>query len=93
MADKPISLDTQEPTDQEVHALRALAAGEADAGQQRKALQLIVRKFARGYDVAFVPGAPDQSAFLAGRGFVAQLVFKYLKLDLSKLPKPEGDTR
>ena len=78
--------------DQEHIALQAVYAGTADAYQQRLALQVIINKFSRAQDVLFVPGAPDQGAFLAGRGFVGQRILKYLNLPVGKLKQEEPST-
>lgn len=75
--------------EQETRALRALEAGEADAHQQRLALALIIKKFSRAYDEAFVPGHSDQTQYLLGRQFVGQQITKYLRQDLGKLHPEE----
>lgn len=77
---------------QDCLALKALAAGTADEYQQKRALNIIVKNFARMYDVAFVPGAADQSAFLAGRAYVASRILYYINYPASKLDMIKEDS-
>jgi len=84
MASKEPCFLTLEPDIHEHQALKAVYEGVADAGQQRLAMSLIVNKFARTHDIPFVPGAQDQSSFLAGRTFVGSRILKYLKLPVNQ---------
>jgi hypothetical protein len=77
----PQSLRVDALDKHEMYALRALAEGNADAHQQVLALSVVLKKFCRTYDLAFVPGKADESAFLAGRQFPGQQIMKYLKLN------------
>lgn len=77
----PESLRTESLDKQEMYALRALQEGNADAYQQQLALSVVLKKFCRTYDLAFVPGKADESAFLAGRQFPGQQIMKYLRLN------------
>ena len=70
---------------QEIYAIRSLEEGTADPYLQRLALATILKKLSRVYDVHFVPGEPDVSNFLAGRGFVGQEIMKLLRLDAAAL--------
>ena len=80
MSKKPESMATLVPTlDRQEHiALKALSQGEASPDQQGLALQVIVKKFARAFDLAYIPGSFDESAFLSGRGFVGQQITKFV---------------
>jgi len=76
----------REPLDElEVRALKSLYRGDADPYQQRLALQVIVNKFARLSQPAFVPGDPGQGAFLAGRQFVALMLMDTINRPLGQL--------
>ena len=68
----------------EHRALRALAKGEADAHEQVIALEVITKKLSRAFDLSYVPGDPNASAFLAGRGFVGQQIVKYVNLPVKE---------
>jgi len=72
-----------EPKD--AHALQAVARGEADAAQQKHALQVIVEKLAGTYEYTFVPRETDTSTYLEGRRSVGLQVVKLLKVDLALL--------
>lgn len=61
---------------QEAAAVKALFQGQATEHQQVLALSVIIKKLSRAYDLTYVPGAFDESAFLAGRGFVGQQLNK-----------------
>jgi hypothetical protein len=54
-----------------VYAIRALAAGVASEGQQKAALDWIIRHAARGYDLSYRPQDATATAFAEGRRFVA----------------------
>lgn len=59
------------PTLKEARAVHALAKGEADADQQKTALNFILlRASAAGHEV-MVPGDPNTTAYLAGRRSVS----------------------
>ena len=88
----PQSLASTPVDPDETRALKALEAGEATAFQQKLALAVIIKKFSRSYDVGFVPGAPDETAFLAGRMYVGQLINKHLKLPMDQLHESERVT-
>lgn len=72
-----------EPAD--ATALQALARGEADSGQQRRALKWLIEKAAMTYDETFVPGSPDVSDFLAGRRSVGTQIVKLLHVNVTAI--------
>lgn len=70
--------------DADVYAIRALAAGNANEGQQRRALDWIINHAARTYDQPFRPGGAEgarDTDFAAGRMFVGQQIVKLTKLN------------
>ena len=81
--------DCPELSKEEHIALKNLYSGEADEGQQRLALAIIVNKFSRTHDLTYIPGSFDQSSFTAGRAFVGQKILKYLNLPVGKLKEEE----
>ena len=77
-------------TVQETRALKALEAGEATPEQQRRALQAIVKGFARTHDQSFVPDEPaTHTAFLEGRRFVGNQILRHLKRPMKELHPDE----
>jgi hypothetical protein len=66
-------------------AMQAIARGDADATQQKRALSVIVEKLAGTYEHLFVPGQPDTSTYLEGRASVGRQIVKLLKVDLAAL--------
>jgi len=70
----------------EATAIKEVADGIADGYAQRLALQTIVTKLCRTYDVDFIPQCERQSAFLAGRGYVGKQIYRLLKIDINQLP-------
>lgn len=77
-----------EPAD--VYALKALAAGVASEGQQKRALDFVIRTVAQTYDLPFRPGGPEgdrATVFATGKQFVGQQIVKLLNLDPASLPK------
>lgn len=69
----------------EIEAIKALAEGEATAGQQTLALHVIVNKFSRTHDLLYIPDSFDQTSFMNGRAFVGMKILKYLKLPVGKM--------
>jgi hypothetical protein len=75
-----LSMELQtEPINKREHiALKACAEGTAEPHQQVLAIEVITKKFARAFDMAYIPGDTHASALLAGRGFVGQRITKYV---------------
>jgi hypothetical protein len=81
-----LSVELQtEPLDKREHiALKACAEGTAEPHQQVLAIEIIMKKFSRAYEMAYIPGDTHASAFLSGRGFVGQRLTKYLNQPLKE---------
>lgn len=73
----------------EVIALQRVYAGTADAYQQRLALRTITNKLCRTHDVLFIPGKPDETAFLSGRAFVGMQILRHLRIAVGKMTDEE----
>lgn len=71
-------------TDEDVAAVKAVAAGNASPGQQQRALDWIVNKAAMAFDETFVPGQTDLSDYLAGRRNVGLQIIKLVKMQSGK---------
>lgn len=63
----PIALD-------ELVAVRQLIAGQADAAQQKKALDWLMREVFRFSGISFEPGNPEMTAFMEGRRYCGHLL-------------------
>lgn len=61
-------------TKQEILALKSLGAGVANEGQQKTALEVIVKKFAGYYELTFHDESERLSAFGEGRRFVGACI-------------------
>lgn len=73
------------PTDlADATAVRALADGNADAEQQKRALRWIVEQASGTYSFNYFPSERD-TAFALGRCFVGQQIVGLLKLNLGAL--------
>lgn len=68
----------------DVAAFQALERGDADAGQQKRALAWIVNNACGTYDLDFRPDQREH-AFVSGRRFVGLNIVKMLKLKLTAL--------
>lgn len=68
-----------ELTAQEVIAIQAVWAGEAEPGQQRLAMELIVDRISMADHMSFLEGRRDGSSFLAGRSFVGKLLRSFIR--------------
>jgi hypothetical protein len=78
-------------TESEVMALKALGAGVANEGQQKKALDTIVRKLSGYYEMTFHENSDRLSAFGEGRRFVGATIINALQTEALTKPKPETD--
>lgn len=79
------------PYDEEdIRAVKALAAGKASEGQQRIALTWFIYNAARTYDLPFHPGGIDgqrASDFACGRMFTGQQIIKLINMDMPEKKK------
>jgi hypothetical protein len=69
--------------DADVFALHALAAGNASAGQQQRALEFIRRAICEGERLSFMPGGEDgrrATDFAEGKRFVAVQIRRFLNM-------------
>lgn len=67
----------------DVHAVKALARGEATADQQKRALDWIVHAAAGAYELSFRSdgdGGERETAFAEGRRFVGMQVVKLVNM-------------
>lgn len=67
-----------EPAD--AAALQSLQRGDASPEQQKRALDWFITRAAGTYNVSFVPGAQDATAFMEGRRFAGLQAVKLLKV-------------
>lgn len=80
----------------DVLALKALAAGVANEGQQRRALDWIVNRAAQTYDLSYrsdADGGDRETAFAEGRRFVGLSAVKLINMPAMMLDAMEKETR
>lgn len=70
-------------------AVKAVAKGEASAGQQQRALKWVIEELAGTYDLGWHPNGDRESSFVAGRRFVGLQIVKALTVDVTKLKRDE----
>lgn len=68
-------------------AIKALATGTANEGQQTRALSVIVNKLCGTYDLPYYPDSARDSDFAQGKRFVGLQIIKELNLPTP----PQGD--
>jgi hypothetical protein len=73
----------------DAYAIKALAGGVATEGQQKRALDWIIRLACGTYDNPFVPGSERETCFNAGKAFVGQQIVGIINLDGSLLSKDD----
>lgn len=66
----------------DVSAIKALAVGEANADQQKRALDFIIRDLAMTYDETFHSESERASAFMQGRRFVGLKLVLFINIRL-----------
>lgn len=78
----PLACEPAPYDDTDIRAVQALAAGVANDGQQKQALDWIIKRAANTYDLAYRPGEEGrrETDFALGRAFVGQQIVKMLKL-------------
>lgn len=81
---EPLPYDPPEYELADAQAIQALVRGEADAGQQQRALNWIINRAAGTYDADYRQDGRDH-AFVSGRRFVGLQVVKLLKLNTGVL--------
>ena len=67
----------------DINAIKALAAGVANEGQQKRALDLIIYRIAGTYDLSFRPGGTDGdrvTCFAEGKRHVGNQIVRLTKL-------------
>lgn len=67
----------------DVAALQALQAGNANEGQQKRALRWIIENAAATYDMSYRPESARDTDFAEGRRFVGNQIVKLLKISIS----------
>ncbi len=72
-------------TTDEVHALKALQNGTADAYQQRLGLAVILHKLSNYGELCYFPGDASASTFMAGRVFVGYRLAKLIAQPFDRL--------
>jgi hypothetical protein len=73
----------------DIAALKAVAAGNASPAQQKRALVWIVHRAAMTYDETFVQGQNDATYFLTGRRNVGLQIMKLVNVPIGELIPPE----
>jgi len=61
-------------------AIKALASGTANEGQQKRALDWIINVACGTYDQPYRPDSDRDTAFACGRQFVEQQIVKQIKI-------------
>ncbi len=70
-------------------ALKAMHAGTADAHQQKRALDWILKSACGLPDWPYVVGDPDQTHIHLGRQYVGQLIMKLIQANLANVRRKE----
>ena len=72
----------------DVAALQAMRRGEANADQQKRAMEFILETICDRHGMSFRPGGPEgarDTDFAEGRRFVGNQIVKLTKLQLGKI--------
>lgn len=73
-----------EITNEERNAVKAVWAGEANPGQQRMAMNVIIDKVSMTDRLAYQVGSFDMTAFLSGRAWNGKAIRRILKSEQEK---------
>lgn len=89
MIDQNGPLGFPELTSPEIQSLRLLEKGTANSVQQNLALQCILQKLCRTYDLHYLPEDERGTIFLQGRGYVGQRIMRAIRMQPAELRKLE----
>ena len=94
---KPLPLpppqDPYVPLKAEVSALQALERGEANAQQQKLALECIILRISNAHEYARFQRDPRDQDFGMGRAFTGQQLIGLLKINLAAFIRAENKQR
>ena len=84
---KPVAVEMADTV-----AIQALASGNADADQQRRALSWIIHNACAAYDQSYRPGVDGDrnTAFAEGRRFVGLAIIKETRINVAGLRRSEN---
>lgn len=71
----------------DLSAVQAVARGEADGQQQKRALKWIIEQACDTYGLGWHPDGPHAASFVAGRRFSGMQVVKAVNVNISLLRK------
>lgn len=86
---KPQAIEPWKPAaydEADTYAIKALASGVANEGQQRRALKWIIETLCGTYDQPYRPGneGDRDTVFACAKMFVGQQIVKQINVNLSK---------
>lgn len=93
---KPVPIQPWDPAkldEDEIRAIKALAKGVANDAQQKRALDIIIAKMARTYDLSFRPGDGRHTDFSEGKRFVGLQLVGVINMVMPEKPDPARPTR
>lgn len=70
--------------DSDVAAIQALANGEANEGQQQRALTWIIEELCKTYDLSYRPKSQRDTDFAEGKRYVGTQLVTMTKLKLAR---------
>ena len=73
----------------DITAVQAVANGEADAHQQKRALDWIIKQVCWTYELSYRPESERDTAFAEGRRFVGLQIVKALHMNTSVMKRTE----
>lgn len=76
--------------DVDIMSIKAVAAGNANSGQQQRALHWIIETLCGTYDQPYRPGegGDRDTSFACGKQHVGQQVVKLIKMPMAERPPP-----
>ena len=71
-------------------ALKGLATGTANDGQQKAALKWVIEELCRTYDLSYRPSSDRDTVFAEGKRFVGLMLVREINLDPKLLRSNNG---
>jgi hypothetical protein len=73
----------------DLHAIKAIARGDASEDQQRRAMKVIIEQIASTYDMSFHPDNARATDFAEGKRHVGRVLVGIINFDIKKLNEAE----
>ena len=87
----PVKLDR--PDENVTYAVKALAKGIANEGQQKTALDWIVKDLCKTYDLSYRPDSDRDTCFAEGKRFIGLMIIHEININPELVRRKDESSR